>query len=247
MSIANKNFNNWSDKLKPDVIALQEIKAHHTDVEQLIQIWSSEYNTYLYPAEKKGYSGTALLIRKKHQANITLGINSKKFDTEGRLITAEFDSFILLNGYFPNGQRDHARVEYKLEFSKKVLQLALKLKDETKKDIIITGDFNTAHKEIDLANPKSNINSTGFLPIEREFIDELINNKFLDVFRSFYPEKKDEYTWWTYRSNCRERNIGWRLDYFFVNEEFIPKIKSIKHQHEILGSDHCPVLLELRE
>lgn len=246
-AVVSKNFNDWSDKLKPDIIALQEIKAHKADVDHLIQLWSSEYNTHLFPAEKKGYSGTALLIKKKYSPIITIGINSKKFDCEGRLITAEFDDFILMNGYFPNGQRDHNRVGFKLEFSRKVLKKAIELKNKTKKEILITGDFNTAHREIDLANPKTNINTTGFLPIEREFIDELINRNFVDVFRYFYPDKKDQYTWWTYRTNCRERNIGWRIDYFFASEGLLQKIKSITHQTEVLGSDHCPVVLELRE
>jgi exodeoxyribonuclease-3 len=246
-AIVSKNFNNWNDKLKPDVIALQEIKAHEKDVEHLISFWSSEYNTHLFPAVKKGYSGTALLIKKNLSPLITLGINSDKFDCEGRLIIAEFDTFILMNGYFPNGQRDHNRVDYKLEFSRKVLKKALKLKEEKKKEIIITGDFNTAHREIDLKNPAANINSTGFLPRERVFIDELISKDFIDVFRYFNPDKTEQYTWWTYRSNCRERNIGWRLDYFFVSKDFLPKVKSIKHQTDILGSDHCPVVLELRE
>lgn len=245
-AVVSKNFSDWSDKLKPDIIALQEIKAHHADVEHLIQLWDSEYNTHLFPAEKKGYSGTALMIKKKYSPIITVGINSKKFDCEGRLISAEFEDFILLNGYFPNGQRDHNRVPYKLEFSRLVLKKSLELKKKTKKEILITGDFNTAHHEIDLANPKSNINSTGFLPVEREFLDELLAKDFVDVFRYFYPNKTGEYTWWTYRGGCREKNIGWRLDYFFASSGFLPKIKSIKHQTEVLGSDHCPVLLELR-
>jgi exodeoxyribonuclease-3 len=246
-AVVSKNFNDWVHNLKPDIIALQEIKAHHSDVQHLFQHWDSEYNTHLFPAEKKGYSGTALLIKKKLSPLITLGINSEKFDCEGRLITAEFDDFILMNGYFPNGQRDHNRVPYKLEFSKLVLKKALELKKKTKKEILITGDFNTAHHEIDLANPKSNIDSTGFLPIERKFLDELTKKNFVDVFRYFYPHKAEQYTWWTYRSGCRERNIGWRLDYFFSSADFIQKIKTINHQTEILGSDHCPVVLELRE
>jgi exodeoxyribonuclease-3 len=246
-AIINKNFNDWSANLKPDVIALQEIKAQEKDVEHLYEHWSKEYNTHLHPAVKKGYSGTALLIKKNLNPKITIGINLDKFDCEGRLITAEFDTFILMNGYFPNGQRDHNRVDFKLEFSRLVMEKALSLQQAKKKEVIITGDFNTAHKEIDLKNPKSNLNTTGFLPIERAFIDELIQNNFIDVFRYLYPDKSEQYTWWTYRSNCREKNIGWRLDYFFASKGFLPQIKSITHQTEVLGSDHCPVLLEVRE
>jgi exodeoxyribonuclease-3 len=245
-SIMNKNFTNYYSNLKPDVIALQEIKAHTLDIQNLIEEWSSEYNSHLFPAEKKGYSGTAFLIRKKYNPKISYGINIKKFDDEGRLIIAEFDSFVILNGYFPNGQRDHNRVEFKLEFSRAVLEIANELKQKLKKEIIITGDFNTAHKEIDLKNPKSNINTTGFLPIERAFLDEMIEQDYIDIFRAFYPDKKDQYTWWTYRSNCREKNIGWRLDYFFVSKNFLSKINSIEHQTNVLGSDHCPIVLDLK-
>ena len=245
-SISNKNFIDYCSNLKPDIIALQEIKAQQADVEHLIQLWEREYCTHLFPAEKKGYSGTAFLIKKKYAPFITKGIDIKEFDIEGRLITAHFPDFILMNGYFPNGQRDHNRVSFKLKFSNAVLEKALELKNKFKKEIIITGDFNTAHKEIDLKNPKANINTTGFLPIERDFIDKLIKHDFIDVFRHFYPDKKDQYTWWTYRSKCREKNIGWRLDYFFVTSDLTPKIKSIEHQVNILGSDHCPIILELR-
>ena len=246
-SIANKGLEEWFKKIRPDVIALQEIKAQEKDVEALLKIWGELYDIYLYPAKRPGYSGTALFILKKNKQkviSVTKGIGIPEFDNEGRLIWAEFENVILLNGYFPNGQHDHGRVEYKLDFSRKVVGMALDLHKKSSKEVIIMGDINTAHREIDLANPKANVKSTGFLPIERAFIDEMIAKGFFDIFRHFNPTKKDQYTWWTYRGGCRERNIGWRLDYFFATQGLLSKITKVEHHTEVLGSDHCPILLE---
>lgn len=247
-SVSGKGFEDWFRRYLPDVIALQEIKAIESDVHHLLEAWKETYHCVLFPAQKKGYSGTALLM-KKSPANqpleIKRGLNLDEYDSEGRLISVEYEKFFLLNGYFPNGQRDHSRVDYKLAFSRTVLEEALKLHAKTHKEIIITGDFNTAHTEIDLANPKSNANTTGFLPEERAFIDEMLNKGLVDIFRHFNPGKTEQYTWWTYRGDCRQRNIGWRLDYFFSTPGLIPKIKNIEHQTQILGSDHCPILLDL--
>lgn len=242
-SISAKGFKNWFVRHSPDIIALQEIKAQKNDITKLLEEWSEYYDIYLNSAQKKGYSGVALLIKKKKSNELIAvknGLGIEKFDIEGRLIVAEFSDFFLLNGYFPNGQRDHNRVPYKLEFSNEVLKLSKKLLKKNK-GVIICGDLNTAHTEIDLANPKSNSETTGFLPIERAYIDTLIKSGFIDIFRLKYPNKTQEYTWWTYRGDCRERNIGWRLDYFFADKNFAPKIKKIIHHQDILGSDHCPV------
>lgn len=248
-AVSNKGFEQWFRELKPDVMALQEIKAFDKDVSHLIKQWSDLYEIHLNPAKKAGYSGTALFILKNSKEKIIQlksGLDIPEFDDEGRFILAEFESFYLLSGYFPNGQADHNRVPYKLNFSNKVLELANELLQSTKKEIIITGDLNTAHHPIDLSNPQANKNSTGFLPIERKFLDQLIENNYFDVFRHFNPLKKEEYTWWTYRNNCRAKNIGWRLDYFFASKNILSKIKKIEHLKEVLGSDHCPVLLELK-
>ncbi len=248
-SVATKGFQAWFDSYRPDVIALQEIKAHEEDVTPLLESWSSEYDTQLFSAQKKGYSGTALLIKKnisQKVLTINRGLNEEIFDSEGRLIWIEFENIILINGYFPNGQRDHSRVDYKLDFSRKVLKLAQSLHIKTKKEIIICGDVNTAHREIDLANPKSNSKTTGFLPNERVFIDELLEANFIDVFRHFNQNIPNQYTWWTYRGDCRERNIGWRLDYFFISKNLLNKVKKIEHQSHVLGSDHCPIILEIK-
>ncbi len=247
-SVSGKGFENWFRKNLPDVIALQEIKATEKDVPTLLQQWSDLYDVHLYPAQKKGYSGTALLIKKNSKQkliSINRGIGISEFDDEGRMIWAEFENIIFMNGYFPNGQRDHGRVEFKLDFSRKVVQLAHELHQKTNKEIIITGDINTAHNEIDLSNPKANAKTTGFLPNERAFIDEMIAGGFSDVFRHFNPEKAEQYTWWTYRGDCRERNIGWRLDYFFATKGLLPIVKKVEHHTDVHGSDHCPILLEL--
>lgn len=247
-SVSTKGFEIWFRKILPDVIALQEIKATQKDVEALLYQWSDLYETHLYPAVKKGYSGTALLIRKdckQKLISVTRGIGIPEYDNEGRLIWAEFEKVIFLNGYFPNGQADHGRVEFKLDFSRKVVELAHKLHASTGKEVIITGDINTAHTEIDLSNPKANAKMTGFLPHERAFVDEMIAGGFSDIFRHFNPEKTGQYTWWTYRGDCRDRNIGWRLDYFFATKGLLPLVKKVEHHTEIKGSDHCPILLEL--
>lgn len=240
-SVTQKGFANWFEKTKPDIIALQEIKSTHDDVRQILEEWSDHYEVHLNPAVRKGYSGTALMMRKGSEGplKVNVGIGIEKFDVEGRFIWAEYQDFYLLNGYFPNGKDDHSRVDYKLEFSREVLKLAKKL--TKKKGVLITGDLNTAHKEIDIARPKQNINSTGFLPHERAFLDEMIDAGFADAFRLHYPDKAEEYTWWTYRGGCRGKNIGWRLDYFFIDEKIQKRMKKIKHLQDVLGSDHCPV------
>jgi exodeoxyribonuclease-3 len=247
-SVSGKGFEKWFSTYLPDVIALQEIKAIESDVAHLMEAWSKTYECTLFPAQKKGYSGTALLFKKGSSflpVNIKKGLLKEEFDSEGRFISAEFENIIFMNGYFPNGQRDHGRVDYKLAFSRYVMNEALRLHKETGKEIIITGDLNTAHMEIDLANPKSNSKTTGFLPHERAFLDEMIESGFTDVFRHFNKDKADQYTWWTYRGDCRERNIGWRLDYFFSTAGILSKVKKVEHQTHVTGSDHCPILLEL--
>lgn len=240
-AVSQKGFSEWMGKNLPDIIGLQEIKCCPTDVRQLLEQWSEKYDVYLHSAIRKGYSGTALFIKKGYSAPIEIhyGLGIDKFDDEGRLIWAEFESFYYLCGYFPNGKDDHSRVDYKLEFTSEVLKLAKKLSE--KKGVIICGDLNTAHHEIDLARPKLNLKSTGFLPHERAMLTHLEEEGYRDAFRMMYPDQKDEYTWWTYRGGCREKNIGWRLDYFFIDHKIQKRLKAIKHHQDVLGSDHCPV------
>ncbi len=246
-SVSTKGFKEWFVHHSPDIIALQEIKAQQLDVVKLLDEWSAHYEIFLNPAVRKGYSGTALMIKTsllKKKINVTAGMGNEHYDNEGRLIWAEFENFFLLNGYFPNGKPDHSRVDYKLEFSRAVLAFAKNLVTQNK-GVIICGDVNTAHTEIDLSNPKANQRTTGFLPHERVFIDEVLQNGFVDALRFCHPDEKNIYSWWTYRGDCRERNIGWRLDYFFVDQASAVKIKKISHFREILGSDHCPIELEI--
>ncbi len=238
----NKGFNEWVAKKKPEIVCLQEIKATEEQFQEVVSL--SKYHQYILPAEKKGYSGVAILS-KEEPVKIHYGLGIEKFDSEGRTLIAEYDDFVLINGYFPNGQRDHNRVPYKLEFYAEVLKRFKKYRKQNK-NIIITGDFNTAHHEIDLANPKGNKKTTGFLPEEREWMDKYLNAGMIDTLRFFHPEKEGEYTWWTYRNNCRERNIGWRIDYFMVNQEMQNSLKACEHLPDVLGSDHCPILLQLK-
>ena len=176
---------------------------------------------------------------------VEVGIGAGEFDDEGRTLVAEYPEFILINGYFPNGQRDHGRVPFKLDYSRGVLDRALELMRGRGKGVVICGDLNTAHREVDLANPRQNRNTTGFLPEEREWIDRLCGRGFHDAFRELHGPRGGEYTWWTYRNNCRERNIGWRLDYFFVSQGLLGALADCSHRPRVQGSDHCPVYCDL--
>ncbi len=239
-----KGFLPWFKKQNAEIVCLMETKAHKEQLDKKL-LSPSNYYSYFAEAVKKGYSGVALYSKKTlSRPKITIGLNKKIYDNEARTIIAEYPKFIILCCYFPNGGREHKRVPYKLSYSKEILKSALKLKKKTKKEIIITGDVNTAHNEIDLKNPKENSNTSGFLPIERKYIDELLSKGFYDIFRILHPKKIDKYTWWSYRNNCRERNIGWRIDYFFITKNLIKKIKKVYHQEKIKGSDHCPITLE---
>lgn len=240
-AVTQKGFAEWFEKHSPDVIALQEIKASEDKVRTILEGWKDFYDVHLNPAVRPGYSGTALMFKKGSAAplKVNIGIGIEKFDIEGRFIWAEFFDFYILSGYFPNGKDDHSRVDYKLEFTREVLKLAQNLSQT--KGVLITGDLNTAHFAIDLARPKANVNTTGFLPHERAALDEYVQAGFVDAFRVHYPLKKDEYTWWSYRGGCREKNIGWRLDYFFIDEKIKSRMTKINILQEVTGSDHCPV------
>ncbi len=242
-AVISKNFEEFLKTHKPDVLGLQEIKAKFSDVKFPDSILN-KYDVHFSSADRPGYSGTAFLISKEYASHFEVrhSIGDNKFDCEGRTIEIESDDLYLYNGYFPNGQDDHGRVGYKLEYSFNVLDRALKKSSE--KMTLITGDFNTAHTEIDLKNPKNNKYTTGFLNIEREYLDQLIEAGFVDVHRHFNPNLTDLYTWWSYRNAAREKNVGWRLDYFFVDKNNISNIKKSSIHHDVLGSDHCPISVE---
>lgn len=240
-----KGFLDWLTLEMPHILALQETKAHTDQLPQDL-LDHPDYHTWYAEGVKRGYSGVALFSHKSlPKPEVEIGLGIKKFDDEARTIIAEYPDYFVINGYFPNGQRDLGRVPFKLEYSEEVIKLALSLEENTGKPIIITGDFNTAHKAIDLANPKSNTKTTGFLPIEREWMDTMIERGFIDTFRHHHPNEEGHYTWWTYRNNCRERNIGWRIDYFFVSEAMLENVGDAFILPDVLGSDHCPIGITL--
>jgi exodeoxyribonuclease III len=238
-----KNALHWAFEKDPDALCLQEVKARPEQLSaeqlgdlKLPYIWN--------PAEKAGYSGVATFY-KTQPDEIVMGINEPKFGVEGRVIQTRWAGLRLFNIYFPNGQRGHDRVEYKLDFYAHLLELCNALHNNGEQ-VIITGDFNTSHMPIDLKNPKANEKTSGFMPEEREWVQKFLDNGFVDAYRSLYPEKV-QYTWWTYRLNARARGIGWRLDYFLVSKALMPRVRDVVIHDEVMGSDHCPVELILDE
>jgi exodeoxyribonuclease-3 len=240
-SAAKAGFLKWFSYESPDLLCLQETRCTPEDLEDVL-ISPFNYKSYWHSAQKKGYSGVSI-YSKKEPVDLREGLGIKKFDEEGRTQIAEFKDFILLNCYFPNSRRDHSRLDYKLEYCTAIEQLCRKL-TRAEKNVIICGDFNIAHEEIDLANPKTNVENAGFLPEEREWLGHFISQGHLDTFREF-EKGAGHYSWWSNRPGVRERNIGWRLDYFFINSRFRSKLKSAQIHPDIFGSDHCPVSIEL--
>jgi exodeoxyribonuclease III len=234
-----KSLKEWVVSEAPDVLCLQEIKAtpqQLTDEQRNFPGYSAIWN----PAARLGYSGVATFCR-KDPLEFALGLDKPHFDLEGRAIRTRHLDFLLYNIYFPNGQRGQERLDYKLGFYAHLLDNCDAL-HAAGENIIITGDFNTAHRPIDLRNPKENETNSGFLPEERAWIDKYLEHGFIDIYRILYPERI-QYTWWTYRMGARQRNVGWRLDYFLVSEKLSGRIKDVIVHEDILGSDHCPVSL----
>lgn len=236
-AVLKKGFKESVMALSPDILCLQEVKAK-TDQVTEEDITIPGYSHIWNSAQRPGYSGVATYY-KNDGISSQLGLGAEEFDNEGRVIRLELPEFTLFNIYFPNGQRGHDRVEYKLRFYSLLLDICKDLQSSGR-NVVITGDFNTAHNEIDLANPKENSTVSGFLPEERVWIDYYLQNGFEDAFRCLYPEKV-QYSWWTYRVNARARGIGWRLDYFLVSKVLMPIISDVIIHDEVMGSDHCPV------
>jgi len=236
-----KGFFNWFKKEKPQILCLQEIKALP---EQLLPYLKNTpgYHIFFNSAERKGYSGVATYSNNK-PVDVKTGFGIKKFDNEGRILITEYPSFVLFNIYFPNGKQSQERLDYKLDFYDTFLGYADNLKAEGK-NIVVCGDFNTAHQEIDLARPKENEKISGFLPIERAWIDTFIDHGYVDTFR-YFNKKPDQYSWWDMKTGARERNVGWRIDYFFVNKEFMPNVKKAFIMQDVTGSDHCPIGIDV--
>ncbi len=238
-AVYRKNFFKWMRKTNPDILCLQEIKAQKEQIpEELIK--PKGYYPYFNLAERKGYSGIAIYTKKK-PLKVEYKLGLKRFDQEGRILRAEYRDFILINVYIPYGSRDKNNLLYKLKVYNRLIDYLKKIKG---KNIILVGDFNIAHKEIDLARPKDNKNNIMFTPEERRQIDRIIGSGFIDTFRKF-NKKGENYTWWPYRFNAKERNLGWRLDYVFVSKTIIPKIKKSFILNKVIYSDHCPIGIEI--
>ena len=235
----NKGFLDFFNEEKADIFCIQETKMQEGQAELKLE----GYYQYWNSAEKKGYSGTAIFTKIK-PLNVSYGIGIEEHDKEGRVITLEFDKFYMVNVYTPNSKRELERLEYRMVWEDEFRRYLLKL-NETK-PVIMCGDLNVAHKEIDLKNPKTNRHNAGFTDEERNKMTELLNSGFTDSFRYLYPEKENIYSWWSYMFHAREKNAGWRIDYFIVSKLIETKIKEAKIYTEILGSDHCPVGLEIK-
>ena len=237
-----KGFLDWVETTQPDVLCLQETKIQGHQLTLEMNTPPGDYKTYWSHAERPGYSGVSVWT-KEEPTEVKYGFGIERFDSEGRSLILEYEDFVLFNHYYPNGGRDDERLKYKLDFYDAFLDYVMPLK-EAGKTIIVTGDLNTAHKPIDIARPKENEKISGFLPIEREWMDKFVDYGFVDTFRHFHPEAKERYSWWSMRGGARARNVGWRLDYFFVNEGSLARVKSAEIHDQTLGSDHCPVSIE---
>ena len=234
-----KGFEDFFKKSNADVYCLQEVKA----IESEIPFRPEGYNFYLNTADKKGYSGVAVYSRVK-PLDVAYGIDVDIHDHEGRVIKLEYDDFFLVCVYVPNVKRDLSRLSYRMTWEKDFLKYLQSL--DKKKPVIVCGDFNVAHKEIDLANPKGNVGNAGFTIEERDAFTRLLDGGFTDVYRYLYKDKADAYTWWSYMGKAREKNIGWRIDYFLVSNRFIDSVKDMKIDSDVFGSDHCPIELEVK-
>jgi exodeoxyribonuclease-3 len=240
-AVANKEALKWIDERQPDILCLQEIKATQEQIPD--NLFDMDYTVQtVNSAEKKGYSGTMTFstmtpdhIGTKPEIDLM---------NEGRIVEHHYDDIVLFNVYFPNGQKDEERLKYKLDFYDRFLDYCEALREEGK-SIIICGDVNTAHKPIDLKNPKSNEKTSGFLPIEREWMDKLVDHGYIDTFRYVHGDKEDEYSWWSYRFSARTKNVGWRIDYFFISEDLAECLEDAFILQDIMGSDHCPVGIKL--
>ena len=240
-AVAGKNALRWVDERRPDILCLQEIKATATQFPD--DLFDTNYATLtINGGERKGYSGTATFSHYVPESSeFCLDIDSEH---EGRIIQHDYDDFTLFNVYFPNGQKDEERLAYKMTFYEKFLTYCDGLRDEGR-SIVICGDVNTAHKEIDLKNPKSNAKTSGFLPEERAWIDKLIEHGYVDTFRYVHGDVEEEYSWWSYRFSARTKNVAWRIDYFFISDDLAEMLEDAFILQDVEGSDHCPVGIRL--
>lgn len=237
-AVMKKGFMDFFETADADVFCLQEIKLQEGQIEMDLP----GYHTYWNYAEKKGYSGTAIFTKEK-ALSVQYGLGIDEHDREGRIITLEFDGYFVVNVYTPNSQHGLLRLDYRLGWEDAILSYVRAL--DRQKPVILCGDLNVAHAEIDLRNPRANLKNSGFTPEERDKMSRFLASGFVDSFRYFYPDRTGSYSWWSYRTNCRERNIGWRIDYFIVSKRLAPKLQGAAILSDILGSDHCPVELTI--
>ncbi|WP_291578541.1 exodeoxyribonuclease III [Clostridium sp. UBA6640] len=240
-AMLKKDFIPWIMELSPDILCIQETKLQEDNLDENITNIEG-YHSYFSHGIKKGYSGVAIYTKAKPES-IKNGIGIERFDIEGRILIAEYEDFTLMNIYFPNGQSSEERLQYKMEFYDAILDFC---NTEVSKgtNLIICGDYNTAHTPMDIKNAKANEKTSGFLPMERAWIDKFISNGYIDTFRYINPDEI-KYSWWSYRFKARERNAGWRIDYFFVSDNMINRVSKAEILNEVLGSDHCPITLEI--
>lgn len=240
-SVLKKGFADWFDEEQPQILCLQETRVLPDELDASV-LKPKGYTTYWAPAQKKGYSGVATFSKTKPLSVSNLG--KKEFDSEGRAQVLEYKGFTLINCYYPNSQPEGKRLAYKLKFCGAVLRLCNRLVKDGK-NIVLCGDYNIAHRPIDLARPKQNENSPGYLPEERDAMTKFLKAGYVDTFRHFCPDP-GQYTWWSYRSGARAKNIGWRLDYHCVNEAFMSRVTHAEILSSVMGSDHCPVALSIK-
>lgn len=237
-AVLKKNFYEFVNEESPDILCLQETKMQEGQAE----VELPDYHKYWCSAEKKGYSGTLTLTKEK-PLNVTYNMGIEKHDHEGRIVNCEFPDFYLVNVYVPNSQNELARLDYRMEWEDDFLSYIKELEKE--KSVIICGDMNVAHKEIDLKNPKTNRRNAGFTDEEREKMSILQDSGLIDTFRYFYPDKEGMYSWWSFRGNARANNTGWRIDYFLVSGALEGRLKKADILMDVYGSDHCPITLEI--
>ncbi len=241
-SVVRKGFWDWLEAEQPDVLCLQETRIQEDQLTPRMRA-PDGYRAFWNQADKKGYSGVATFCREA-PSGLQAGFGEPRYDVEGRVLITEHDGFTLVNTYFPSGSRNHERVAFKIAFYDDLLAYCRKLR-ERRRPLVVCGDFNTAHQPIDLARPKENQKSSGFLPEERVALQRWLDAGFVDVFRHLHPDL-EQYTWWTYIYSARARNIGWRIDYFLVSEDLMPQVEDARILGEVMGSDHCPIELRLR-
>ena len=234
----NKGFEDFFYEVDADIFCLQEVKA----LKEQISFIPKDYYCYINSADKKGYSGTLIYTCYK-PISVSYGLGIDEFDHEGRVITLEFNDFYLVNQYVPNVKRDLSRLDYRMRWEDKLLEYLKKL--EENKPVIICGDFNVAHTELDIKNAKANIGNAGFTYEERDKFTKLLDSGFIDTYRYFNKDKADSYTWWSYMGRARDRNIGWRIDYFLVSKDIISKIDNTIIYKDVYGSDHCPIGIDV--